>query len=387
MSDVAALRPSVRPIPIGLALILIPVAFAMAGLVLRYLGYATVSEDATVIKFAGAMCRWDCNWYVTLADTGYNPFPVPNNINAGNWAFFPLYPMLVAGLRTISGLSTIHAASVLSILLGMATARLAWPLLNRDLKAYTLFSAYLLAGPFSIWFTAFYTEILFVFLTVAVFVALQNRQFLLAGALAALLSATRIVGCLIVFAIVIEIWRAHREAGGTWRDFVPTALRRPDWILAVMIAPLGLFFYILYLHLSIGDGLAFSHVQRAWGRPSGLPPMFVFYAIFDFPESGWLPTPSQVLGAATLVGYGLALLLLVRRKVAMGVYSLLCLTGPLFAGMASMMRFTAALAPLALMLCQVLAANRWVFGISLLALLAGGYFAAYGWFSGYVALV
>ena len=387
MSEAAALRPAARTLPLGLVLILIPVAFAIVGVVLRYLGYASAVPDAALADFAEHMCQWDCQWYVGLAERGYDPFPVPTMINAGNWAFFPLYPLLVAGFRSLTGLATIHAATILSMVISLATARLAWPLLNKDLRAYTLFSAYVLAGPFSIWFTTFYTEVLFLFLTIAVFVALRSRRFLLAGVLAALLSATRIVGCFIVFAIVIEIWRAHREAGGTWRDFVPATLRRPELILAVLIAPLGIFAYILYLHLHIGDGIAFSHVQRAWARPTGLPPVFVFNAIFDLPDSGLVPTPSQVLGFATLAGYALALYLLVRRQYAMSVYALMCLTAPLFAGMASLLRFTAALGPVALAFCQVLAIKRWIFAVALLALLAGGYFATIGWLTGYLALV
>ena len=125
--------------------------------------------------------------------------------------------VLVGIVRALTGLETIVAATGLSLLVCVATARVAWPLLGRNLRAYTLFSAFLLAGPFSIWFTTFYTEVLFLFLTVCVFAALQARRILLAGVFAALLSATRIVGVFIVFAIVIEIWLAHRAAGGSWR--------------------------------------------------------------------------------------------------------------------------------------------------------------------------
>ncbi len=65
----------------------------------------------------------------------------------------------------------------------------------------------------------------------------------------------------------------------------------------------------------------------------------------------------------------------------------MCLTVPLFAGMASMLRFTAALAPVALTFNRLLAARGWLFAIALLALLAGGYFATIGWLGGYLALV
>lgn len=386
MSDLAVSR-SPRPHAFGTKLILIPVLFALMGLVVRYLGYAAVAEDADISRFVGAMCRWDCQWYVSMAENGYHPFPTPGLTNAGNWAFFPLHPTLVAGLRAVTGLDTMYAATLLALVLCVATARIAWALLGRDLRAYTLFSAFLLAGPYSIWFVNFFTEALFIFLTVSVFAALRQKRFLLAGCIAALLSATRIVGVLIVFAVAIDIWRAHREAGGTWRDFVPATLRRPDLLLAVLVAPLGMFAYALFLHLHLGDGLAFSHVQRAWGRPTGLPPVFVWNALISFPNEGWWPTASQILAVSTLVGYALAVVLLVRRQYAMAVFSLMCLTVPLFAGMASMQRFTAALAPLALILCQLLASHRWFFVAALLAFLASGYVATIGWLTGSLALV
>jgi hypothetical protein len=386
MSDAVALRPP-RTLPIGLVLVLIPLALAFAGLAIRYLAYVATVDDASISNFAQGMCRWDCPWYIKLSQTGYDPFPVPTMINAGNWAFFPLYPILVAIVRNLTGLSTIVAATGLSIVLCIASARVAWPLLGKDLRAYTLFSAFLVAGPFSIWFTTFYTEVLFLFLTICTFAALQKRAFLLAAVFAALVSATRIVGVFIVFAILIEIWRAHRDAGGTWRDFIPATLRRPELLLALFIAPLGLFTYAAYLHLHIGDALAFSHVQRAWARPTGLPPVFVWNALTSFPRDGWLPTPPQQLAIATLVAYALAIVLLVRRQYGMAVYALMCLTAPLFAGMASTLRFAAGLAPIPLMLTQLLATKRWLFAVSLLVLLAAGYFTTIGWLTGYLSLV
>lgn len=386
MSDAVALRPS-RTLPLGVVLVLIPLLCAIAGLAIRYLAYAAIVDDASIANFAQGMCRWDCPWYVRLSESGYDPFPVPKLINAGNWAFFPLYPIFVAFARSLTGLDTIVAASGLSILISIASARVAWPLLGRDLRAYSLFSAFLLAGPFSMYFTTIYTEVLFLFLTLCVFAALKRKRFLLAGIFAALLSATRIVGVFIVFAILIEIWQAHRAAGGTWRDFVPATLRRPDLLLALFVAPLGLFAYMAYLHFHIGDALAFSHVQRAWARPTGIPPVFVWNALTSFPKEGWIPTPSQFLAVATLGGYALAILLLVRRQFAMGVYTLICLTLPLFAGMASMLRFTAALAPVPLLLTRLLATRRWLFVTALLGFLIAGYFTTIGWLTGYLSLV
>jgi hypothetical protein len=386
MSDAVALQPT-RTVPIQAVLVAIPLVAALLGILIRYLGYATVADDDSVGRFLVGMCRWDCEWYVRLAEGGYDPFPTPKMLNAGNWAFFPLYPMMVGALSALTGLQTIVAATGLSIVLSIGAARVAWPLLGKDLRAYTLFSVFLLAGPFSIYFTTFFTEVLFLFLTVCVFAALRQRQFLLAGVLAGLLSATRIVGVFIVFAILWEMWRAHRESGGTWRDFVPAIVLKPDWLLALAVAPMGLFAYMFYLHMIIGDALAFSHVQRAWGRPMGNPVVFIWNALTAMPRDSWIPTPSQHLAVATLVGYGLIVMLILSKRFDMAIYAAIALTLPLFAGMASMLRFVAGLAPMPLMLSELLAKNRWVFAVSLLVFLAAGYGITIAWMKWVISLV
>lgn len=386
MTDAVATRPAAHLSRQAL-LVVIPLGFALLGLVVRYAVFATIARDASVATFADGLCRWDCQWYVRLAEEGYDPFPVPTMINAGNWAFFPLYPMLIWAVKLVTGLPTMVAATGTSILLSIGAARIAWTLLGRDLRAYVLFSAFLLCGPFSVYFTTFYTEVLFLFLTVCVFLALAERKFLLAGLFAAGLSATRIVGVFIVFAILVEVWRAHREAGGTWRDFVPAVLRQPDVVLAFALAPVGLFAYMLFLYLTIGDGLAFQHVQRAWGRPFGLPPVFVYNALTSWPAQGFVPTASQVLGVTTVIGYALIVVMLWRRKVAMATYGTIALTLPLFAGMASMLRFVAGLAPMPIMLATLAAKRTWSFWLLLALLMVGAWYGTVGWLTEYLALV
>ena len=144
-----------RALPANLVLVAIPIAFAVLGLAVRYLAYANTVDDASLASFVDGLCRWDCHWYVRLAEEGYDPFPVPTMINAGNWAFFPLYPMLIAGLRTATGLPTMLVATATSLLLSVAAVRVAWPLMGKRMPAYILFSAFVLAGPFAVYFTTF----------------------------------------------------------------------------------------------------------------------------------------------------------------------------------------------------------------------------------------
>lgn len=369
------------------ALLLIPALFLLLGLVLRYMAYAAIVPEPSLAGFADGLCRWDCGWYVRIAETGYDPFPVPKMINAGNWAFFPLFPMLVGGLRALTGLPTMIVATATSLLMAYGAVVLSWQLLAPNLRAYALYSAFILAGPFSMYFTTFYTEVAFVFLTIGVFVALKKQNYLLAGVLAALLSATRIVGVFIVFAIVIQAFYDHKARGGTIRDFIAFALGRPDLVLAVFIAPMGLFCYMLFLHLQVGDALAFSHVQRAWGRTTGNPLGFLWQGLTNMPQSGFVPNVSQQLALAAIVGLFLAGWLAFKRHYAAAVFCAICILLPMGAGLASMLRFVTALAPLMLAAMTLLARNRFVFAASVLVFLATDYFFAIGWITGYLSLV
>ena len=49
--------------------------------------------------FTSVMCKWDCKWYLTIINDGYDHAVRTHPKiwkNLANWAFFPLYPNLVA---------------------------------------------------------------------------------------------------------------------------------------------------------------------------------------------------------------------------------------------------------------------------------------------------
>jgi len=370
-----------------LVLLLIPIGFALLGLLIRYLAYVQTVDGASVAGFVSGMCRWDCGWYVRIAEEGYDPFPVPSMVNAGNWAFFPLFPMLIGALRALTGLPTMVVATATSLVFTLAAVRVAWPLLGKDMRAYMLFSAFLLAGPFSIYFTTFYSEAAFMLLTACVFAALQRRHYLAAGLFAALVSGSRIVGVFIVLAIVLQAWLDHRERGGKLGDFVPAILQRPDVLVAIFIAPLGLFAYMAYLHWQIGDALAFSHVQRAWGRATGNPLGYLWTGLTSFRGDSSMPSVAQQLSVAWLVGMAMVIVMAVRRQFPAALFCLICLGLPLFAGLASMLRFVVGLAPVSVTAMSLLARRPWLAYAGLAVIVVGGYFGAVGWLTGVLTLV
>lgn len=382
---------TMRPFPLVRAevafIVAVPLLFLLVGLVLRYLAFAATIPDASLAGFADGLCRWDCPWYVHIADRGYDPFPVPDMITAGNWAFFPLSPLVVSGLQYVLPGDTIVIATIASLVFSVLAAISAWPLLEGDRRAYVLYSAFLLSGPFSIYFTTFYTEVLFVLLTTLVFVALKRSSYIPAAIASALLSATRIVGVFAVLSIITQAFLDYRRTGGRVWGFVPWALRDAKLVFAVFLAPVGLFAYMGFLYWRIGDPLAFSHVQRAWARVISDPFHVLWAGLANFPSTGFLPGISQQLALAAIAGLVLTGILFWRRAWPPAIFCLFCLVLPLFAGLASMLRFVVAQPPLMLLLMTFLARWRWLAVVSLLAILAGDYFCTVGWLTGYLTLV
>jgi hypothetical protein len=376
-----------RAVPHAAMLVGIPLGLAVLGFAIRLAAYLKAGWEPHVWTYPDGLCRWDCQWYVTLATTGYDSFPVPGLLDAGNWAFFPLMPLLVGAGHRWTGLPVMDVASTLSIVFSILAALVAWPLLERNRRAYVLYCAFLLCGPFSIYFTTFFTEVLFVLLTNCVLLALRRRNWLAAGGFAGLLSATRIVGVFMVLAIALQYLLDYRRHGGTLRGLLPELCKRPAIVLAILLAPLGTFAYMAYLHGYIGDALAFSHVQRAWGRVPGNPFVYLWIGLSDLPKAGFWPSTNQWLGLAALAGLGLTGILAWRRRFAEALFCLVCLIVPLSAGMASMLRFVVALSPIMLLAMALLARHRLVFILSLIGFVAADYFFTIGWLAEWLTLV
>jgi hypothetical protein len=335
-----------RTLPRSFPAIAIPLLFLLTGTALRYLAWSG-GGDAVGQGFAVAFCRWDCIWYSEIVEGGYNVFPVSGEKNVGNWAFFPLSPLLMRGASAFVPLPLPLLGLIVSSALSIGSCLVAWRLLDRDVPGYAVFCCYMLAGPFSFYFNTFLSEPLFVLLTLLVLAALRRGAYLQAGALVALLSATRIVGVFMVVAMIWRMFADHREAGGPAMAFPRQLLARPDLLVAIFVAPLGLFAFMLYLHLHMGDGFAFAHVQRSWARVTAWPWQHLWNALSGYGSQSWWPLPLQVNAVAALGGLAVGAWLVLRRDVAVGLFALVSVALPLAAGVASQVRFVATMLPMA----------------------------------------
>jgi Gpi18-like mannosyltransferase len=198
---------------------------------------------------------WDTQWYIDISQRGYAWHKAAGTSPT---AFFPLYPLLIH-----IGVWALHRSALAIALLISNAAFLAalvyvwrltaWETGRRPAGRAIL---YLSTFPTALFFFAGYTESLFLLLTAGSFYYLRRGQWLMAGALAGLASGTRVTGILLMLPLAYEYLRS--------RNF---SLRRLDaGLIGLLLAPLGLCAFMLYLGKTVGDPLAFSHYQAAWQK-------------------------------------------------------------------------------------------------------------------------
>jgi hypothetical protein len=229
-------------------------------------------EPSLTHPFGGAgedvlspLARWDAKWFLEIARDGYE--------GGLDVAFFPLYPLLVRALVLPYPSEGALLVSAYAVSLGCFLAAL-WLLhrlveleLGRDVATA---SVWLLAlFPAAVYFSAPYSESLFLLVSVGAFYAARTGRWAWAGALAAAASATRSAGLVLLVPLAV-MWLESRP-------------RRPGALAWLALAPLGVALYALYLGLDHGDALAFVDAQEAWHRDFAGP----FVGAWDGALAAW----------------------------------------------------------------------------------------------------
>jgi len=202
--------------------------------------------------------RWDSVWFLEIARDGYGG-------SGDRAAFFPLYPALVKVLGWVCGSALIAAIalSMAAFLVGMAALhRLAVIEVGPDAARWTVYALALFPG--SLWFSAAYSESLFLMVSVGAVLAARTRHWALAGVLGALGAATRSAGLLLVVPLALLWWDARRESRSHPSPTTP-AVRWPS-LAWVGVVPLGLAAYVGYLAATGEPADAPFSAQDTWHR-------------------------------------------------------------------------------------------------------------------------
>lgn len=236
---------------------------------------------------------WDGNWYMEIVRGGY-PKEIPPHITyfqvEARAAFFPLYPMLVRLFDRVLPGSEVFAGIFVNALLGLlAVLAVGW--LAREVFGVkpaerTMILMALFPGSFVLSFA--YSEGLLILLAALSLLFLYRRQWLLAGVVAALATATRPNGVAVAaacgVAALIAIWQ-DRE----WKA-----------LIAPLLAPLGFIAFQWYLRVHTSEDWAWFRVQReAWaeGTSFGATALQDTFGFLTHP----LNSPTDVLTTTSLI--------------------------------------------------------------------------------------
>lgn len=289
--------------------------------------------------FLAVWGHWDTRWYLDIARRGYSPERLPYTGEA-NYAFFPLYPLLMRALGPVVG-DVYLAGIVVSNLYLVAAAVLLYRLarLDGDELAAERSVKYLVLLPTAFVFSAVLTEALFVALSVAAFLQARRDRWWAAGVLGGLAALTRPNGVLLVLPLA---WMCFAGAEG-----------RTRWasrVAALSLVPLGLGMFCFYNWLLTGDLLAFVRVQQAWLRAPANPVEVLLGGVSS-------PVPQLRVGAWFAVAV-LVLSFAFARTLGFP-YFLVCLSAvllPLGGGWVSLFgqaRYVLSAWPLALLLARL----------------------------------
>ena len=255
--------------------------------------------------------RYDSGWYFGIARYGYE------FVEGGrsNLAFFPVYPLLMryVGLALGGGRQNLYLAGVTVSWVAYVIAMVMLYRLGRTyVPRVTAERAVVFASvfPFAFFYGVVYSEAVFLLFTVTAFYGFRTKRWWLGAVAGALASATRVNGILALPALGLLAWQSAGKDPAT----------RKRALAAVVLVPVGLALYSVYVDTLSGSYFEWSYSIRRWNYDIGGSPFKAF--VFVISELATRPyeyittnatAPYDILNGFTGLAFILSLPLVGRR--------------------------------------------------------------------------
>ena len=202
-------------------------------LLLIILSYCLLSNT----NFLDIYSYFDNEWYVEIANNGYND---------GTVVFFPLIPLIIRYLGSVS-------LVIINIICTYFTGLIIYKLSNIKGSKLWFFS------PIAIFSILFYTESLFMFLTILTLYLYKNKKYLLAGITLGLSVFCRNMGSMLFFSIFIYMFY----------EFIKGRVKFKDILIMYIPATIISLIYPVYLQVVFNNWHLFIDSQHMyWDRVS-----------------------------------------------------------------------------------------------------------------------
>lgn len=300
----------------------------------------SLSQPGLLPRLRTKLANADAGWYVDIAANGYERQPFDAS-REHNWAFFPLFPLLLGLFGRFTGEYALTGSILSSLLFLFALVQLHRLVLEFGYETgdaqRTVF--YLAAFPTSYFFSLPFTESLFLLLSVSCFLAAQRDAWWLASLFGGLAASTRVTGLCLFPALALLYWQRYRSIKVN--------------VLTLLLIPAGTVPYMIFLYRITGNAFAFLDVQVAWGHSLG----FFLRPLWEYLKSPFnlnLRWDFRFLNfLVALLGFAGGAVFLKRKQWALATYTLLCIILPLSAmQLQSMTRYSMIAFPIFFLLAE-----------------------------------
>ncbi len=194
--------------------------------------------------------NFDGKNYLTIATSGYPQGDVLS-------VFFPVYPLLIRIFSLNSVVNSLIVGLLVSFVASFFAVVFFYKLVKNDFneKIALKSTLLLLIFPSAFYLFAYYTEGLFLLLSILVFWFLSKKNLLFAAVFTSLATATRITGLALIPVLIYEGFYLYKKE------------KKIPW--ALVLSPLGLIFYSIFTYLKFGNPFLMISGQSdpRFGRP------------------------------------------------------------------------------------------------------------------------
>ena len=275
---------------------------------------------------------WDSGFYLDIADNGYSTIisTVPATLNQANYAFYPLYPLIIrAGIQV--GITPLHMAIFVSNLFLLLASIMLFLVVKQEHSEKAAYNSifFLYAFPTAFILSSVYTESLFLFLSITAFYFINKRSFLIASIFGTLAALTRSVGVLLLIPMVLTILKTKQSYFMKISHFMQS-----------LLIPLGSLIFILYIGNLTGSLKSTFSIQTSWERTLKFP---LLYVIDGLHSNLFQHNFTALFVLATVLLFFIIFRNLNRNYI---IYSIALFLIPLSTALTSMPRFILIIFPL-----------------------------------------
>lgn len=237
--------------------------------------------------FLQNLSNWDGGHFLSIAQFGYR--------QEYQYAFFPLYPLLIHLLEPLTG-NYLFSATLINLAATILSLYLLYQLISLDFSKKLAERAliFFLIFPTSFFLLTAYSEGLFLLFTLACFYFLRKDRLFLATLFSGLACATRLGGLAVVVSLIIYVQTTQ-------------GFNRKN-LYVFLLAPLGFLLYCGYLYLSTTNPIYFITAEQNWQR-SIVPPGIGFWeTIKSLSQSGFMDQHYSVLLDLIIAVFGVGII-------------------------------------------------------------------------------